>query len=342
MNYPLTINPYEKLVPEDDEIEKILNQEYYELCLDEVNKKFERVHLIKIDKPQEPVFEFKYFNETFDSFFMIFFGLICMFYIMIPLIIYEFFRELRLHFRYIQYYNEKKEKYLKEIDNVNANNTKYYAIEEQKKKELNELMKKYKDHLPLKVRIKKLQYYDEKLKNHILNIELYSSLVVSAKKGISESYFFSIISKNTILTDYKVLNNTCFASYYPDFVFIHKSGIFIDVEIDEPYVGNSKEVIHFYNRESDCFNDDYRNRKFASNGWIVIRFSENQIFKDPVGCLNYIDFIVNDTLKMKFHGNETNPYITPEKIWTKDVANEMAAFDYRKTYIPDNYKNYFN
>ena len=77
--------------------------------------------------------------------------------------------------------------------------------------------------------------------------------------------------------------------YYPDFTFIcNKTGLHIDIEIDEPYTLLDKKPIHHI--ES---NDDVRNKFFLDKNWIVIRFTENQIKKYSNECIELIDNTVN-------------------------------------------------
>lgn len=76
--------------------------------------------------------------------------------------------------------------------------------------------------------------------------------------------------------------------YYPDFTLIcNKTGLHIDIEIDEPYTLLDKTPIH--HTES---NDDERNRFFLNKNWIVIRFTENQIIKHSNECIELIDNVI--------------------------------------------------
>jgi very-short-patch-repair endonuclease len=60
---------------------------------------------------------------------------------------------------------------------------------------------------------------------------------------------------------------------------LHKeTNIFIDIEIDEPYSFEERKPIHF--DDSDCERDKY----FAESGFIVIRFTEDQIIDNTYQC----------------------------------------------------------
>lgn len=76
-------------------------------------------------------------------------------------------------------------------------------------------------------------------------------------------------------------------TYVPDFIFQHsKSSLVIDIEIDEPYTSNNP--IHYLGNEHDIRRNEY----FTENGWVVIRFSEEQVKNDPEGCCSEIASII--------------------------------------------------
>src|SRR5690606_25978332 len=92
-------------------------------------------------------------------------------------------------------------------------------------------------------------------------------------KGATEDFFLTFLSNNisenifTDLTlDYSSVQKRF--SYKPDFIIeVKELNLFIDIEIDEPYVGSNGSPIHF--KKS---NDNLRNNFFIDNKWIVIRF----------------------------------------------------------------------
>jgi very-short-patch-repair endonuclease len=186
------------------------------------------------------------------------------------------------------------------------------------------------------------EIYYQNLKDMISKIEKPTRSKINAKKGISENFFLSAIKGHKLLEDFTIELNNNLSSFSPDFTFIHKSGLYIDVEIDEPYVGHSKEVIHYYDTNTSSFNDEFRNNFFKESGWIVIRFSEKQIITNPIGCLQYIVAIVEDTLNMSYTATKKYSFIQEEKVWSKQIADEMAEFDYRKTYLPVELYGLFN
>ena len=80
-------------------------------------------------------------------------------------------------------------------------------------------------------------------------------------------------------------NNT--NPYEPDLAYIEaQKGIFIDVEVDEPYSGWERMPIHYKTNYGTI--DDRRNDYFTERGWAVIRFSEEQVKEQPLSCLKRI------------------------------------------------------
>lgn len=80
-------------------------------------------------------------------------------------------------------------------------------------------------------------------------------------------------------------NNT--NPYEPDLAYIEaQKGIFIDVEVDEPYSGWERKPIHYKTNYGTI--DDKRNDYFTERGWTVIRFSEKQVKEQPLSCLKRI------------------------------------------------------
>lgn len=114
--------------------------------------------------------------------------------------------------------------------------------------------------------------------------------------------------------------------YYPDFSIIDKY-YFVDIEIDEPYIYETGEPIHYIGS-----NDDIRNEEFQKLGAFVIRFSEDQVRHSIDTCTDIIKYF------QKFA--ETGDITNLEKVvdlsskirqkrWTKNKAKIMATYRYR-------------
>ena len=113
--------------------------------------------------------------------------------------------------------------------------------------------------------------------------------------------------------------------YFPDFAFVcQRTGLHIDIEIDEPYTLREKEPIHYL--DSD---DNYRDEFFLSQNWCIIRFAEEQIVTQPEDCveliLNFVTSIQNKSL-ISSHNVKNIPK------WTYEEACVMAYNNRRDKY----------
>jgi very-short-patch-repair endonuclease len=140
----------------------------------------------------------------------------------------------------------------------------------------------------------------------------------TAQRGRSEEQFYNALSrhfgKNYIR---KSMQLGDFASpYAPDFCFIDAAtGMHIDIEIDEPYVADSKEPIHYRDKDTD------RNAFFTQNGWLVIRFSEEQIVKYPAACCTQIEALRQFALYL---APDLPAHVPQVPHWTRAEAIKMA------------------
>ena len=167
-----------------------------------------------------------------------------------------------------------------------------------------------------------------------------------AKKGVSESYFYSLLIEHfggKIQTDLSFTQNE--KTYFPDFVYCDSStNLIIDIEIDEPYTGYSGSPIHYIINRKDYYSekittttvDDERDREINKGGWIIVKFAEQQIFEDASGCMNFLSFVIENAKKMIFnYSNKDFP--TPISRWTKDEAHGMGYKRFRFSYVPEKY-----
>lgn len=143
------------------------------------------------------------------------------------------------------------------------------------------------------------------------------------KKGKSELHFLRILL-SYFGENIKVGIKTAFyPTYFPDFVYTcPKTGLYIDIEIDEVYDFENKSPIHFKDG-----NDEERNHNFLENNWIVIRFSEKQVLSTPEECCKIIDYIVK-RIKSKQSSRLQN-WVEKEKRWTYEEALLMIEDKYR-------------
>jgi very-short-patch-repair endonuclease len=156
----------------------------------------------------------------------------------------------------------------------------------------------------------------------------------SAKTGVSEKAFRQVLQQifPNIVQGLEFHNPDLSTPYSADFALIHPSGLSIDIEIDEPYVGNTKEPHHC----TDNGKDNIRNQFFLKGNWTVIRFSEKQVVLYPKSCCKVIASVI-----ARVTGDRTYlaqllsiPDLPPDPMWTTRRAKTLAKENYRQTYLP--------
>ena len=156
------------------------------------------------------------------------------------------------------------------------------------------------------------------------------------KRGYTETGFETKLRAGLAeFINYKVLGDVCILPvedahpYEPDIAIIEKEhhlGIRIDIEIDEPYTGYEQKAIHFIG----C-GDEYRDANLCNLGWIVIRFSEKQVYTEAEKCIGYIKHV----LSLIDNSLSCSNFVSPQadKKWTSTEAVIMAAKGYREAYL---------
>jgi hypothetical protein len=153
----------------------------------------------------------------------------------------------------------------------------------------------------------------------------------SLKRGLAELRFLELLQKemrDLTFIDMVISYNSKINSnvYTPDFTLIcPKTGLHIDIEIDEPYSIKEKLPIHFI----DC-GDEKRDNFFLDHNWCVIRFSEFQIIKNPDDCLQTIKSVYNSLLTMK---PTYTTELVPERRWTYEDSYILQSKKYREGYL---------
>lgn len=151
----------------------------------------------------------------------------------------------------------------------------------------------------------------------------------NTNKGFSENYFEFQLSKyfkNIIQKDVAISDGRE-NPYQPDFVLsIPDKQIFIDIEVDEPYSHITREPIHIDDSKRDSF--------FSSNGWGVIRFSEEQVVKVPFLCCKviceYLYYMTGDSVWMDGMYEKDN--LEMVRAWCAKEALSMEKQKYRESY----------
>ena len=145
---------------------------------------------------------------------------------------------------------------------------------------------------------------DENLKNsYFLNRrkDFFKSVTLPVKnnpgkKGITEKYlgeqlkaiFDTRIKLDVIIPD-EYFNDL---PYMPDFVYYdERTNLIIDIEVDEPYSIETGKAIHYFDKKRHV--DYERDIFFMSHNWIVIRFAEEQVVNNRMGCCKFIAAVIS-------------------------------------------------
>lgn len=162
-----------------------------------------------------------------------------------------------------------------------------------------------------------------------------------ARRGFLEHFFQQQLqsflpSPISVVGDASLVVGNGYRPYEPDIAIVYDSpnlNIRIDIEIDEPYSGLTKKPTHYI----DC-GDNMRDMNMTNLGWIVVRFAEKQIKKEPLNCVAYIASLlkrIDD--RFAFHSDILKlPEPTPVERWTEIQAKLMACRKEREKYLENN------
>lgn len=127
----------------------------------------------------------------------------------------------------------------------------------------------------------------------------------------------------------------CDYPYEPDFAYIDAcKGVFVDIEIDEPYSGAEKKPLHYCCNGNKTI-DDVRNERFAERGWTVVRFSEKQIHEQCESCLKFLyELLVKMDASISIPlGLRGVADLKEERMWTERDANNKIRQREREKYL---------
>ncbi|MEA5259331.1 hypothetical protein VB264_16150 [Arcicella aquatica] len=156
------------------------------------------------------------------------------------------------------------------------------------------------------------------------------------RRGFKEESFQKSIEQY-FGKDFKVLGNARLNTgketrpFEPDIAIIDKSNtnIRIDIEIDEPYAGITRQPTH-------CKGEDVnRDIYFVDRGWIVIRFSEYQVHLQEDDCLRYIAETIKSAIPKYEIPSQLlkQPLLQVEKLWDIVQAQKWEKAKYREQYL---------
>ena len=157
----------------------------------------------------------------------------------------------------------------------------------------------------------------------------------SNQKGYKENDFFRDIQLQVfnveLSNNFHMVIPNHNKPYEPDIVlFDKKLNLYIDVEIDEPYDGFYRYPTHNYRAEDNFKQDNIRDLFFTESGWVVIRFTEKQIHKQPNECIEYIKNVVSS-----IYGNGFNKtaLCEVENQWNENQCVQWQLNNYREKYL---------
>ncbi len=341
MVYPIIINKYQSIPINEKSVDEIANRVFFEIFQNDYRNNKIVPQLIDVYKPKELENDFyKRFRGIKLDFFTIL-GVILLYWLIIPILIILFIVDSVKYWGKITPYNKELEEYRKKEIYAIENNLKVDLFLKQEKLDYEEYLKSHKKEFQ---EIRRLSY-DFYKKGELE--ELFETVLkpeksdIEIQKGISENYFYNKLNEYFDFISIKILSGYELGPYFPDIIISMDFGLFIDVEIDEPYEGFTKKVTHYYEPEENFYSDEKRNKFFNDNGWIVIRFSEKQIIEQPFSCCYEIAIIIKSILNIEIPEKKIPGKIIKEKMWSRKIANEMALFDYRNSYIRDELKTFF-
>lgn len=154
-------------------------------------------------------------------------------------------------------------------------------------------------------------------------------------KGATEDFFLNFLYRKIsekIITNF-TLNYSSKEkefSYKPDFIIqVEELNLYIDIEIDEPYIGSNGKPIHYKGV------DELRNTYFVDNRWIVVRFAEIQVVKFPEECCDLINNLIKSLKNGEYIDFKNVKNIVPNfEGWNKEESNRLAFNRFRNTYLP--------
>lgn len=162
------------------------------------------------------------------------------------------------------------------------------------------------------------------------------------RRGYTEQLFEDFIKLHlpnsfSIIGNAKILLGDECRPYEPDIAIIASSNknIRIDIEIDEPYNGVTREPAHFIG----C-GDEFRDLNIVNAGWIVMRFTEEQIFCEKEKCLNEIYRLLwslDSNYVFEILNFDRNIHLGIKPFWTELDAKMMAVTNFRENYLHHNF-----
>lgn len=156
------------------------------------------------------------------------------------------------------------------------------------------------------------------------------------RRGYKEASFQKSIQQCfgdcfTVLGNVRLNTGKNTRPFEPDIAIIDESSsnLRIDIEIDEPYAGITRQPIH-------CKGEDLnRDIYFVDRGWIVIRFSEYQVHLKEMECLRFIAEVIKSAIPEYAIPNllVNQATIKVDNLWDLLQAQKWERERYREEYL---------
>lgn len=196
------------------------------------------------------------------------------------------------------------------------------------------------DVLKRRMNISEVQKYRQDKVKEILNRTKSAKIEWDSLKGKNETSFLKVLNNhfhgkvqtNRVIEIFQGYEG--YSAFSPDFIFKDSTTMLhIDIEIDEPYTSGVGKPIHYINEKSSI--DSRRDSYFLSNGWVVIRFAEEQVVKFPDECCKVIAETINQIIGDSTFLNKTWEFNNLPMIerWTYDMAKQMYQMNARERYL---------
>ena len=169
-----------------------------------------------------------------------------------------------------------------------------------------------------------------------------SQLKPADQRGVdSDNDFYKTLNEyfpEKVLTNYTIAQSDSDTRFVPNYIVsVSDKKLYIDVEIDVPYnleTGEPEAYVNNEDSEKKYVNQDH-DTFFVKEGWVVIRFAEEQTVKHPSSCCKYIaqtiyEILEDDSVIQKFN---TVDNIQPLSTWSYGQCAELKDLRYRENYL---------
>jgi hypothetical protein len=107
--------------------------------------------------------------------------------------------------------------------------------------------------------------------------------------------------------------------------------LYIAIVIDVPYDFNTKTALNYV----DAWQDRLTSQALQENGWVLLRFTEEQVWRLPKSCCRELaKLIATISYKPEIMADFQHIGELPKlKQWSKSQAERLAANSYREKYL---------